>query len=269
VEGRNTQDIDIIMALPALSKLPEIKIESQDMYFARGKFGELQIDILLTKNLLFDQVAKAYSTEKQFISHLRIKRQFHVSATLSNGDVLIAGGYDYDGNPPQETLASVELFSVKSMSVSPHGRMSARRYFTAATFLPNNAVLITGGVGENGETLDSAELYNPLTGSFTLLSPMMIKRRSHTSILLRNGKVLILGGSGNENKQIGSRLTSAEIYDPTTNTFTKFGELIESRCRHTASLLPNGQVIIIGGANNNGHSLSSIEKSNISYNALH
>jgi hypothetical protein len=67
VEGRNTQDIDIIMALPSLSKLTEIKIESQDMYFARGKFGELQIDILLTKNPLFDQVAKTYSTEKQFM----------------------------------------------------------------------------------------------------------------------------------------------------------------------------------------------------------
>jgi len=67
VEGRNTQDIDLIMTLPSLSKLPEIKIESQDMYFARGKFGELLIDILLTKNPLFDQVAKTYSTEKQFM----------------------------------------------------------------------------------------------------------------------------------------------------------------------------------------------------------
>ena len=67
VEGRNTQDIDLIMALPSLAKLPEIKIESQDIYFARGKFGELQIDILLTKNPLFDKVAKAYSTEKKFL----------------------------------------------------------------------------------------------------------------------------------------------------------------------------------------------------------
>lgn len=67
VEGRNTQDIDLIMALPSLEKLPEIKIESQDMYFVKGKFGELQIDVLLTKNPLFDQVAKTYSTEKQFM----------------------------------------------------------------------------------------------------------------------------------------------------------------------------------------------------------
>lgn len=67
VEGRNTQDIDLIMALPSLEKLPEIKIESQDMYFARGKFGELQIDILLTKNPLFASVEKKHTTTKQFM----------------------------------------------------------------------------------------------------------------------------------------------------------------------------------------------------------
>jgi hypothetical protein len=67
VEGRNTQDIDLIMALPSLTKLPEMKIESQDMYFARGKFGELQIDILLTKNPLFANVEQHYTTTKQFM----------------------------------------------------------------------------------------------------------------------------------------------------------------------------------------------------------
>ena len=67
VEGRNTRDIDLIMALPSLAKLPEIKIESQDMYFARGKFGELQIDVLLMKNPLFEKVARTYSAEKQFL----------------------------------------------------------------------------------------------------------------------------------------------------------------------------------------------------------
>lgn len=67
VEGRNTQDIDLIMALPSLAKIPEIKIESQDMYFARGKFGELQIDILLTKNPLFAKVEQSYTTNKQFM----------------------------------------------------------------------------------------------------------------------------------------------------------------------------------------------------------
>lgn len=68
IEGRNTQDIDLIMTLPSLEKLPEIKIESQDMYFTRGKFGELQIDILLTKSPLFAKVEKDYTTTKQFMN---------------------------------------------------------------------------------------------------------------------------------------------------------------------------------------------------------
>jgi hypothetical protein len=67
VEGRNTQDIDLIMALPSLGKIPEINLTSQDLYFARGRFRELQIDILLTKNPLFDKVARKYSTVKQFL----------------------------------------------------------------------------------------------------------------------------------------------------------------------------------------------------------
>ena len=67
VEGRNTQDIDLIMALPSLTKIPEVQIFSQDMYFARGQFGELQIDVLLTRNPLFEAVAKNYSTVKKFL----------------------------------------------------------------------------------------------------------------------------------------------------------------------------------------------------------
>jgi hypothetical protein len=67
VEGRNTQDIDLIMALPSLAKIPEIKISNQDMYFVRGLFGELQIDVLLTNNPLFDTVARKYSTVKKFM----------------------------------------------------------------------------------------------------------------------------------------------------------------------------------------------------------
>lgn len=67
VEGRNTQDIDLIMASPSLVKIPEIEISSKDIYFARGLFKELQIDILLTKNPLFDKVAKKYSTVRKFL----------------------------------------------------------------------------------------------------------------------------------------------------------------------------------------------------------
>lgn len=66
IEGRNTEDIDLIMALSSVQRLPEIKISEQDDNFARGKFGELQIDILLTKNKLFDKVREGHSEQGHF-----------------------------------------------------------------------------------------------------------------------------------------------------------------------------------------------------------
>ncbi len=65
VEGRNTQDLDLIMASSELEKLPEIKILSQDDNFARGEFEGLQIDLLLARNPLFDLVRRQYVTRQR------------------------------------------------------------------------------------------------------------------------------------------------------------------------------------------------------------
>lgn len=67
IEGRNTEDIDLIMALASLKNLPEIEITSEDTNFARGQFGELQIDFLLTRNRLFEKVRKEYATTQYFV----------------------------------------------------------------------------------------------------------------------------------------------------------------------------------------------------------
>lgn len=67
VEGRNTQDVDVIMAVSSLRRLPELNITSREMYFARASYGELQIDILLTNNPLFKKVHKAYARVQTFL----------------------------------------------------------------------------------------------------------------------------------------------------------------------------------------------------------
>ena len=67
VEGRNTQDLDLLMAVSALEKLPELKISSQDMYFVRANYNELQIDVLLTQNPLFKKVHSDYSKVQNFL----------------------------------------------------------------------------------------------------------------------------------------------------------------------------------------------------------
>jgi hypothetical protein len=66
IDGRNTQDIDFIMSPNALLKLPELVISKESRDFARANFEELQIDILLTNNKLFNLVQKKYVSERVF-----------------------------------------------------------------------------------------------------------------------------------------------------------------------------------------------------------
>src|SRR3981081_708089 len=55
VGGRNTEDIDLIMALSSLGLLPELRKVGQKDEFIRADFAGLQIDLLLTSNPLFDE----------------------------------------------------------------------------------------------------------------------------------------------------------------------------------------------------------------------
>ncbi|MBL8046083.1 MAG: hypothetical protein JNL09_06055 [Anaerolineales bacterium] len=66
VEGRNTEDVDLIMAVASLKKLPELNVSNLDQDFARGQFEALQIDLLLTRNRLFEKVQKNYSAKQKF-----------------------------------------------------------------------------------------------------------------------------------------------------------------------------------------------------------
>ena len=69
VEGRNTQDIDLLMAVSSLEKTPELKVSAREPFFARASFGELQIDILLDKNPLFNKVASDHVQKQKFLEH--------------------------------------------------------------------------------------------------------------------------------------------------------------------------------------------------------
>lgn len=67
VEGRNTQDLDLLMALSSLDKLPEFKITHQELYFLRAKYEDLQIDVLLTTNPLFKKVHDEHAHVQHFL----------------------------------------------------------------------------------------------------------------------------------------------------------------------------------------------------------
>jgi N-acetylneuraminic acid mutarotase len=78
-----------------------------------------------------------------------------------------------------------------------------------------------------------------------------VAREGHTATLLPNGKVLVAGGISSTTSFYGF-LTSCELYDPATDTWTLTGSLGTERSGHTATLLPNGKVLVVGGVNNSG-----------------
>jgi hypothetical protein len=119
----------------------------------------------------------------------------------------------------------------------------------AGIALMNGTVLFAGGEDVGRES--AAELYNPLTGSFASTGSMGWRRVWHTLTLLPNGIALAAGGetdscSGNFCSFAGS-VASAELYDPLAGTFRATGNLAVPRETHTATLLPDGRVLMAGG----------------------
>jgi hypothetical protein len=67
VDGRNTRDVDLVLSLASLERLPEITISQRNRDFARGHFGKLQVDILLTTNPVFELVQQTCAQVHRFL----------------------------------------------------------------------------------------------------------------------------------------------------------------------------------------------------------
>jgi len=105
VEGRNTEDIDLIMALSALDRLPELRKTGQDGDFVRATFEGIKIDLLLTSNPLFDDVRRRFATRQRFIEReipcatpegLVLLKLYALPSLYRQGDMTRAALYETD-----------------------------------------------------------------------------------------------------------------------------------------------------------------------------
>jgi Galactose oxidase, central domain len=178
-------------------------------------------------------------------------RMAFTATALNNGKILVAGGFDNNGN----VLDNAEIYDPAARKfVAVTNPMSDRRVFHTATLLFTGKVLIAGGATNlSGDTTNSADLYDPATNSFAAaMSPMDHQRAAHSATLLPTGplagKVLITGGGGGSS--VFFKDSSAEIYDPASQQFMLLASFLnEPRALHTATVLDNGTVLLAGGFN--------------------
>jgi N-acetylneuraminic acid mutarotase len=169
-------------------------------------------------------------------------RSFFTATPLSNGMVLAAGGLTPSG------INSAELYDPSSDSWSSANRMPVSVGKHTATLLPSGKVLVAGGTDNLKDyTYNNAELYDFNTNGWTAATPMAAARQGHTATLLPSGKVLVAGGFDGGPGSVGGAFATAELYDPVANTWSAAASMSVGHAAHTATLLPNGKVLVAGG----------------------
>ena len=121
----------------------------------------------------------------------------------------------------------------------------------SATLLPDGRVLVISGTwrgGAYGATVNSAEVWDPVEGSSTPTGRLVTGRPTATATLLSDGRVLVVGGFRGL-AYPSTAIAAAEVWDAASDSFREAGAVwLEPRVGHTATLLQDGRVLVIGGS---------------------
>ncbi len=191
-------------------------------------------------------VAKLNANEATWLltDSLKEGRHSQTATPLSDGRVLIVGGTQ--GGFGGEGLTSVEVYEPISDTWSTAASLNVARNQHTATPLPDGKVLVVGGWnGSSTPVYASVEVYDPSSDSWSYSDSLAEGRRLHTATPLLDGKVLVVGGRTTELP--GAVRASAEIYDPAGGTWSTTGSLNTPRENHSATLLEDGRVLVVGG----------------------
>ncbi len=179
-------------------------------------------------------------------------RAFASATTLRDGSVLVVGGR---GAAVDDTARSAERYDPAANRWTAVASLREGRIEHTATLLPDGTVLVIGGGGHSGAGTTIAERYDLLTDRWTVTAPPLRERRKgQTATLLPNGKVLVTGGipaplPGCESGAActAGATSAAELYDPAADRWTAVAPLPVAHAEHTATLLRDGRVLIVGG----------------------
>ena len=169
-------------------------------------------------------------------------RYYHQSVLLESGKLLVFGGQSgcVTGYACSR-IGSAELYDPLTGAWDSTGDMVTSGSNQFAVRLANGKVLVGGGL----PTTSGAWLYDPDTKTWSATGSMNGVRSNATAMLLRNGKVVVAGGGPANNPYAGLR--TAELYDPATGVWSLTAAMNDTRNLHTATLLPDGRVLVASG----------------------
>ncbi len=239
VDSAELYDPDTGRFSPA-GKLVKARSEHQAVLLADGRVllvgGVGTGWTFLAEAEIYDPAANTFTTTGSMTS----PRESHTATLLKDGRVLITGGHK-DRRAAITIYSSTEIYDPAKGTFSPAANLTVRRHKHDAVLMDDGQVLIVGGSDERDSrgAYSTVEIYDTKTNRTRRVGEMNVSRYKlqGTTIRLPSGRVLIAGGS-----------TLAEIYDPRANSFTVArGRFETTRLFSTATLLPNGDVLIIGG----------------------
>ena len=162
---------------------------------------------------------------------------------LDDGRVLVTGGRGDDF----EWSSRAEIYDPEADEWALTTSMHHPQKQPIAVVLSDGRVLVTGGLTTPfGPPVATSEIYDPAAGTWSPTGTMEHVRLFHTLTLLPDGRVLAAGGQ-NPAGETNSPHSTTEIFDPRTDSWSPGPDLAEPRLNHSATLLPDGRVFLIGG----------------------
>jgi IPT/TIG domain/Stigma-specific protein, Stig1/Kelch motif len=193
-----------------------------------------------TKALTTGEIyTRASDTVVPVTNNMAVKRWRDAAVTMLDGRVVIAGA----GECTLDACKAIDLFDpAKNDTFLPSkALLSEPRDFAFGVLMVDGRAMF---ISDNSPTVD---IYDTDKDSITTVPLKVTHRFGARIVRMRDGRVMVMGGDGCSGT-CGLAQNVAEVFDPATGQFALVAPMKKGRSQFTAHVLPDGRVMVFGGA---------------------